>query len=353
MVPCNEVWAVRGGAPALGIGEGAADRDVEQDREAVVDGCGPGRLPDPGLAHAVELVSVQVPADLLVAGVAPVDDHRVGVEALPAPGAVPQPAAQAALLVARPGRPVGIALGEVPAVQGARGLAQSVDVLHDVDLAGRRPPGRRQHPESRPVTQRIGRAGLLDRGRHHHLAAGRRPEQAPGLDPGRGPSRVAASGGAVAQHDDVEIAVTIQVDVVPGRGHRLDLAGAEDAPAGVEFPVAGVDAAVRRAVEVVGPDLLPRRSLGGRVRRGRAAGADENREERSARQPVAAAVVKHQCAARSPPACWPRCFQSVIVMPGKAYSGPDSALDDRSRPENAAMTRSNAITDRTSSIVSA
>ena len=95
MVPCDEVWASGRGAPALGIGEDAADRDVEQDREAVVDGRGPGRLPDPGLAHAVELVSVQVPADLLVTGVAPVDDHGVGVEALQASGAVLQAAAQA------------------------------------------------------------------------------------------------------------------------------------------------------------------------------------------------------------------------------------------------------------------
>ena len=90
-------------------------------------------------------------------------------------------------------------------------------------------PGR-QHPEPRPVAHRAGRAGLLDRRRHHHLAAGRRREYAPGPDPGRRPGRVGASGGAVSQHDELEVAVTIEVGVEPGRGHRLDLARCRRSP---------------------------------------------------------------------------------------------------------------------------
>ena len=56
-----------GGAPALVVGERAAHREAEQDRVAMIDGRGPGGGPDPALAHAVELVPVEVPADLLVA----------------------------------------------------------------------------------------------------------------------------------------------------------------------------------------------------------------------------------------------------------------------------------------------
>lgn len=39
--------------------------------------------------HAVERVSVQVPEDLLLSGVTPVDDYRVGVEALMATRTIP------------------------------------------------------------------------------------------------------------------------------------------------------------------------------------------------------------------------------------------------------------------------
>lgn len=47
-----------------GVGEGAADRDVEQYRLAAVYSGGPGGLPDPGLAEAEELPAVQVPAKM-------------------------------------------------------------------------------------------------------------------------------------------------------------------------------------------------------------------------------------------------------------------------------------------------
>src|ERR1035438_24915 len=50
-------------APALGVGERPAHRHIQQDRVAVIDALGPGRDPDPALAHAVELVPVEVPAD--------------------------------------------------------------------------------------------------------------------------------------------------------------------------------------------------------------------------------------------------------------------------------------------------
>jgi hypothetical protein len=69
------------------------------------------------------------------------------VESLQASGTGPQPAAHAVPLVAAPGCPVGIALRQVPAVQGARGLAEAAGVFHDVDLAVMRPSARSQYPE--------------------------------------------------------------------------------------------------------------------------------------------------------------------------------------------------------------
>lgn len=68
----------------------------------MVDRGGPGRLPDPGLADAEELAAVEVAADLLVVGVAAIDNHGMGVEALLAPWARLQPAAQAALPAGHP-----------------------------------------------------------------------------------------------------------------------------------------------------------------------------------------------------------------------------------------------------------
>src|SRR5690242_19127704 len=164
-------------------------------------------------------------------------------------------------------RAIGIVLVQVPAVQGARSLAQAVHVLHDVDLAGGRPPARGQHPEPRPVAHRAGRAGLLDRRRYHHLTAGRRREGAPGPDPGRRPGRVGGPGGTVAEHDQLEAAVAVELGVVLRRGHRLDLAGTEDPPAGVEVPDMAVDWAVGWAVEIVRPDLFPWRGRFGADRR--------------------------------------------------------------------------------------
>ena len=185
------------------------------------------------------------------------------METLLASGAGPQSAAQAAFFMTRPERSVGIALRKVPAVQGARVLAQAVDILHDVDLAAHGPRAGPEHPESRPVTHGVGRTRLLDGRRHHHLAAGRRLELALGPDPARGPRCTAASRGTVSQHDEIKVTVTVQMNVVQGRGYRLDLTGAEYPAAGVEIPVLGVDGAIRRAIEVVRPDLLPRRRLAG------------------------------------------------------------------------------------------
>ena len=158
---------------------------------------GPHRLPDPGLIHAEELVTVQVPADLLVIRLAPIDDHGVGVEILLASGAGLQTAPQAGTFMAGTHSSVGITLGQVPAMKGARLPAEAVDVLQDVDLAGPGPAIWSEHPEPRPVPQRVGRSGLLDRRGDHHLPAGRRSEQALGLEPGRGPRGTAAASGTV------------------------------------------------------------------------------------------------------------------------------------------------------------
>src|ERR1039458_8558311 len=207
-----------------------------------------------------------------------VDDHGVRVERRLAPWARPQPAAEPVGLVAGAKGSVRVLLREVAAVQGPGIHAETVDILHDVDLPGARPRRPPQHPEPGPVTQAVSHPWLLDGGGHHHLATGRRAEQpvGPGLDPARGPRRPGISGGAVAEDDDVEIPVPVEVDVVLRRGHRLDLVGAEDAVAGVVLPVLGVDTGVRRAVEVIGPGDLPRR--GGVPRRRRATDYAQNHE---------------------------------------------------------------------------
>src|ERR1022692_3738012 len=202
---------------------------------------------------------VEIPANLLVGGMTAVDDHAVGVETPLAAGACPRPASQAVGFMAGSEGAVVIALREIPAVQGAGVLVEAVDVFHDVDFPIHRPGLRPQHPEAWPVTQLVRRVRLPDGGRHHHLAAGGCGKPAAfGLHPGRGPRVVPATARAVAKNDEIEMAAAIEVNVVPRRGHRLDLAGAENAPAGVVLPVPGIDAAVRGTVEGIGPDLFPR-----------------------------------------------------------------------------------------------
>ena len=66
---------------AVDVGVAAADRDVEDDVEPVIDALGPPGRPDPALADAEVLLAVVVPADLLVRGVPAVDDRRVGLVA--------------------------------------------------------------------------------------------------------------------------------------------------------------------------------------------------------------------------------------------------------------------------------
>lgn len=63
----------------------------------------------------------------------------------------------------------------------------------------------------------------------------------------------------MAKDDHVKVAVAIQVSVVERGGRRLDLTGTEKivALAVNEFPVTGIDTAVRWTIEVARPDLLP------------------------------------------------------------------------------------------------
>src|SRR6202034_916313 len=143
----------------------------------------------------------------------------------------PQPARQAVVLVARPERPVGVGLGEVPAVEGTGVLAQAVDVLQHVDLAVRGPRARPEHPERRPVTQAIFRVRLLDGGADLHLSPGCGAEVADGLDPARRPA------GALIHRRDIKIAMPVEMDIADRIRHSLDFAIAEYALAGVVFPV--------------------------------------------------------------------------------------------------------------------
>jgi hypothetical protein len=107
-------------------------------------------------------------------------------------------------LMARPEGSVGVALGEVAAVERPGLLVVGVHVLEDVDLPGSGPVAPPEHPERRPVAQADGGIGLANGSGHGHLAAGRRAEVAAGrLDtPGR-------PGLAAAQCRDVEIPVTV------------------------------------------------------------------------------------------------------------------------------------------------
>ena len=86
-----------------------AHRQVEDDGEAVAESALPCGGTDAGLADAEKLVPVEIPAELLVCGVAAVNDHRVGVVPLLAAGAGLRSAAQAVRLVAWAERAVGVA----------------------------------------------------------------------------------------------------------------------------------------------------------------------------------------------------------------------------------------------------
>ena len=176
--------------------------------------------------------------------------------------------------------PIRVLLRQVAAVQGPGGFAVAVDILEDVDFPRPGPRRSPQHPEAGPVAQRMLDLRLLDGGGHHHLAPGRRVEQpvGPGLDPARGPRGLGVPGRAVTEDDDVEVPLPVNVDVVLRVGHRLDLVGAEDTVTGVVLPVLGVDAGVRRAVEVVRPCELPCRSRVPLLGRGRAGESAQDHE---------------------------------------------------------------------------
>ena len=151
-VPPEEVCGARRGAAADRVRVGAADGQVEDDVEAVVDGGLPGADARPGSRLTCQTCwPSTVPADLLVAQ-RPVDDLGVGVVRGLAAGARRQAAGQAVVLVA-------VAAGRRAAVQGCRGLRAAVDVLHDVGLADRRPRprdcrGRQRHRRGTPASSR-------------------------------------------------------------------------------------------------------------------------------------------------------------------------------------------------------
>src|SRR5205807_621826 len=155
-------------------------------------------------------------------------------------------------LSADPAGLVAGAAGAGAAVQGGPLVVETLDVLHDVDLADAGPvpvvaPVRRaEHPEGRPVSlgSRTRDVGHLQPGLDPQFAARRGLEVgAVGLDPAGGPLP-----GGVADRGDPQVAGAVEGDVRRARGHRLDLAGAEPgraagvAVAGGVAPVGGVDA---------------------------------------------------------------------------------------------------------------
>src|SRR4051812_24463693 len=89
-----------GGAAADLVRVGAADRDVEDDEEAVVDGGLPGRVRHLVLLDREGLGAVEGEAQFLGGGVAAVHDDGVGVIAALAAGAVLEIAGDAVRVVA-------------------------------------------------------------------------------------------------------------------------------------------------------------------------------------------------------------------------------------------------------------
>ena len=168
----------------------------------MVDRLVPGGGADLGLGDRVGHPAVGQEPQVLGPGIRAVNDHRVGV------------VAGLALRAAAGDQRVAVAAGRV--VQRRRGLVQPVDVLHHVELAGRRPAAARPHgrperPERGPVAEAVGRVRLLDRRGQLELAAGRGLEVvAGGLDPGRRPAAV----GARRLQDEMPVAVHVDV---PGR----------------------------------------------------------------------------------------------------------------------------------------
>ena len=145
------------GAVADSVGVDAAHGDVEDHEEPVIDGGLPGGDGDLVFADGPFQVAVDVPAQLLGAGVGPVHDDRVGVVSGLAAAAGQQVAADAVGLVAR-------AAGVHSAVEGVRDLAEGVDVLHDVEFADAGPVGGAHaagggahRPERGPVAEAVTR----------------------------------------------------------------------------------------------------------------------------------------------------------------------------------------------------
>src|ERR1700722_2372862 len=105
----------------------------------MIDCPAPGSGSNLSLSHLKELVAVQEPGDPPVGWIPPIHDHAVDVEARQATPAGLHPAGNTGVLVTRPEGSVGVARGQVAAVEGGGVVAQPVDIFHDVDLAVLRP----------------------------------------------------------------------------------------------------------------------------------------------------------------------------------------------------------------------
>src|SRR5262249_10351513 len=138
--------------------------------------------------------------------------------------------AAGALAAADPGELVARAAGRDSTVEGTELGAESVDVLHDVDLADGGPVGgaagagrRTDRPDSGPVPGRPAASdvGLLQRRLEAKLAAGRCGEVgALGLDPAAGPVA-----GAVPDRLDEQVPLAVPEHVGGAVGHGFDLTG--------------------------------------------------------------------------------------------------------------------------------
>src|ERR1035438_4265725 len=99
------------------------------------------------LAYSEESASVQVPADLLVRSIPPVDNNTIEVVTSLASHARQQSAPKPRIFTARPQRTVTIAVTNISASKGTRVLIKAIYVLQDVDLPVLGPCACADHPE--------------------------------------------------------------------------------------------------------------------------------------------------------------------------------------------------------------
>src|SRR2546421_3441722 len=153
-------------AAAEGCREATTHRQVKDNKEPMMQRVVPVGCIDLVGVYREEVDPVQVPTDLLGRRTA-VILHAVRVEPRLAAWAWTLPATDAAELVAGPAR-------SRAAVEGCELRVQSIDVLHDIDLADAGPveivaaERSSEHPERRPISQSRAACdiGLLDRRLH-------------------------------------------------------------------------------------------------------------------------------------------------------------------------------------------